>query len=115
MMKKTFILVLILLISGVAAYSFVSIEFSDKLGMVFRESGQMQRNGQTGQKPNGSGRAGRHGAISSWDGLFQIGAYFSVFAFVVMLTYYGEQLLRKPSSSKKVCTSLQKDCCKTSS
>lgn len=115
MIRKTLVLVLILLISGAAVYSFVSLGFFDKLGMVFQESGQMQRHGQAGQHARmgwrGSGRGGGHGAISLWDGLLQMGAYFAVFAFVVMLTYYGEQLLKKHPVSNKECTPFQRDYC----
>lgn len=115
MLKKMLILVLILCISGAAAYSFVSLGFFDKLGMVFRESGQMQRHGQAGQGPNGHDMAGGHGAISIWDGLLQMGSYFVVFAFVVMLTYYSEQLFKRPQIHKKEPVPLQGDYCKTGS
>ena len=109
MLKKITILALIVVISGSAAYSFHALKFVDKVGMVFQEAGPRQQRGQ-------SGRPGGHGAhsISFLEGLLQIGAYFSVFAFVVMVTYYAERLLRKkPLMEKKHSVPLQGEYCKS--
>ena len=118
MLKKLLILSLIVVISGSAVYSLHSLNFFDKLGMVFQESGSGQQRGPGGQGRNGrSGRPGghrAHAAMSLSEGLLQMGAYLAVFAFVVMLTYYAERLfVKKPLVKKKHSMPLRREFCKS--
>jgi hypothetical protein len=106
MVKRIFTLTLIVIISGSAAYSLSSLRFFEKLGMAFHETGPRTQRGpidQGQEPPERSGRPGGHGAhsIPLSKGLLQVGAYFAVFAFVAMVTYYAERTLRKKPLAEK--------------
>jgi hypothetical protein len=67
----------------------------------FTGSGSLQRSGNSF---GGRGQGG-HARTASLAGWVNVSAYLSIFAFIVMLTYYGELGIRKLAKRQEACVS----------
>lgn len=130
MRKQIKTLFIVVLITGVALWGSQQLRFFQRLSMVFGQPAfaangpsneGLQRRGQGGYRGgagqesrkgivrggNGFGGRGRgqggHARTASLEGWINVLAYLSIFAFFVMLAYYGEQSIRKLGNRPKAC------------
>ena len=119
-------LVIVVLITAAAVWGCRHLQFFERLPMVFgqrafaasgdSDGGQLFRQRNRGRQlptTSGEGRKrgadglgrgqGRHAMTVSSEGWLNVLAYLSVFVFFVMLTYYGEQALRKLVNRREAC------------
>lgn len=92
--------VLVLLISCAAAWGTQQVRMFQRLPMAFSSLAFAANDAQEFHAPTSpNGEAGerpqRHGTASPLENWKNVLAYFSIFAFVVMLTHYSEDGLRK--------------------
>ena len=133
MRKYITTLIIVIIITGAAVWGTQHLQFFQKLPLVFsqavfaengiqdedmpREQGRGFRGGRgsvaeregSGRGGHGSGGLGgrgqgRHAMTVSLAGWVNVLAYLSIFAFITMLTYYGEFGIRKLVKRQEACT-----------